>query len=137
MNKKSIKHFPAIGEATLSGVIVDCNIETGLAKNVESYIFGGQLKNTHKVLELGTGSGYQTAILSFLSRRVYTIERIKSLLTKAETIFENLKISNIVCKHGDGNLGWPEQIPLLGLNKIPLLGQKNPLLGLKSVLYLA
>ena len=42
----STKHYPAIGEATLSGVIVDCDIETGLAKNIESYIFGGQLKNT-------------------------------------------------------------------------------------------
>ena len=47
LKEKSTKHFPAIGEATLSGVIVDSNIETGLAKNVESYIFGGQLKNTH------------------------------------------------------------------------------------------
>ena len=44
--KKSVKHFPAIGEATLSGVIVDCNIETGLANKIESYIFGGQLSNT-------------------------------------------------------------------------------------------
>jgi len=47
LKEKSTKHFPAIGEATLSGVIVDCNIETGLAKNIESYIFGRQLKNTH------------------------------------------------------------------------------------------
>ena len=46
LKKKSIKHFPAIGEATLCGVIVDCNIETGLANNIESYIFGGQLNNT-------------------------------------------------------------------------------------------
>ena len=70
-----------------------------------------ELKKTHKVLEIGTGSGYQTSILSILSRRVYTIERIKSLLKKAEILFENLKISNIVCKHADGNLGWSEQIP--------------------------
>jgi len=46
MKKDSVKHFPAEGEATLSGVIVDCNIETGLANKVESYIFGGQLNNT-------------------------------------------------------------------------------------------
>ena len=46
MKKDSVKHFPAIGDATLSGVIVDCNIETGLAKNIYSYIFGGQLNNT-------------------------------------------------------------------------------------------
>jgi metallophosphoesterase (TIGR00282 family) len=46
MKKDSVKHFPAKGDATLSGVIVDCDIKTGLAINVESYIFGGQLKNT-------------------------------------------------------------------------------------------
>jgi metallophosphoesterase (TIGR00282 family) len=46
LKRKSEKHFPAIGEATLCGVIVDCNIETGLAVNIESYIFGDQLKNT-------------------------------------------------------------------------------------------
>ena len=45
MKKDSIKHFPAIGDATLSGVIVDCNIETGLANKIDSYIFGGQLNN--------------------------------------------------------------------------------------------
>ena len=44
--RDSVKHFPATGEATLSGVIVDCNLETGLANNVESYIFGGQLSKT-------------------------------------------------------------------------------------------
>ncbi|MDB0053815.1 TIGR00282 family metallophosphoesterase [Candidatus Pelagibacter sp.] len=46
LKKKSTKHFPAIGEATLCGVIIDCNIETGLADNIESYIYGSQLKNT-------------------------------------------------------------------------------------------
>ena len=47
MKKDSIKHYPATGEATLSGVIVECNIETGLANKIESYIFGGQLKNNN------------------------------------------------------------------------------------------
>tara|TARA_B100001057_G_scaffold364464_1_gene367306 strand:- start:4257 stop:5063 length:807 start_codon:yes stop_codon:yes gene_type:complete len=46
LKEKSVKHFPAIGDATLSGVIVECDLKTGLSKNVESYIFGGQLKNT-------------------------------------------------------------------------------------------
>ena len=70
-----------------------------------------QLKKSHKVLEIGTGSGYQCAILSLLSRRVYTIERIKLLLIKAEKIFSTLKLTNIVTKYADGNLGWKEQIP--------------------------
>tara|TARA_B110001452_G_scaffold260152_1_gene257352 strand:+ start:1027 stop:1830 length:804 start_codon:yes stop_codon:yes gene_type:complete len=46
MKRDSVKHFPAQGEATLSGVIVDCNVETGLADNIKSFIFGGQLNNT-------------------------------------------------------------------------------------------
>ena len=69
------------------------------------------LSDKHKVLELGTGSGYQSSILSLLTRRVYTIERIKSLLVTAENNFKKLKLTNIVTKHGDGNLGWSEQIP--------------------------
>ena len=70
-----------------------------------------EINQNHKILEIGTGSGYQSAILSKLARRVYTIERIKNLLTKAENIFKDLKISNIVSKYADGNLGWKEQIP--------------------------
>ena len=70
-----------------------------------------ELQKKHKVLEIGTGSGYQSSILSLLGRRVYTIERIKSLLVKAETNFKELKLTNIVTKHADGNLGWKEQIP--------------------------
>jgi len=70
-----------------------------------------ELEKNHKVLELGTGSGYQSSILSLLTRRVYTIERIKSLLVKAENNFKKLKLTNIVSKHADGNLGWKEQIP--------------------------
>ena len=63
------------------------------------------VESTHKVLEIGTGSGYQSAVLSKLVRRVYTIERIKNLLVKAENIFQELNISNIVPKYADGNLG--------------------------------
>ena len=70
-----------------------------------------ELTKTHKVLEIGTGCGYQTSIISLLSRRIYTIERIKSLLVNAENNFKLLKLSNIVSKHADGNLGWKEQIP--------------------------
>ncbi len=70
-----------------------------------------EVEKNHKILEIGTGSGYQSAVLSKLTRRVYTVERIKSLLIKAEIIFKELKISNIVSKYADGNLGWKEQIP--------------------------
>ena len=70
-----------------------------------------EVESSHKILEIGTGSGYQSAVLSKLVRRVYTIERIKNLLDKAANIFNELKISNIVTKYADGNLGWKEQIP--------------------------
>ena len=70
-----------------------------------------EVKNNHKVLEIGTGSGYQCAILSKLARRIYTIERIKNLHEKACKIFEELKLANIVSKYEDGNNGWIEQIP--------------------------
>ena len=65
----------------------------------------------HKVLEIGTGSGYQCAILSHLSRRVYTIERIKNLYDKSLSVFGILNLTNIVAKYDDGNKGWEEQIP--------------------------
>src|SRR5258708_26340716 len=64
-----------------------------------------------KVLEIGTGSGYQTAILAKLARRVYTIERHKPLLTEAETRLRKLRIHNLTAKLGDGWQGWPEQAP--------------------------
>ena len=70
-----------------------------------------EIQNNHKVLEIGTGSGYQCAILSKLARRVYTIERIKNLYEKSLKIFEELKLSNIVSRYQDGNDGWNEQIP--------------------------
>jgi protein-L-isoaspartate(D-aspartate) O-methyltransferase len=64
-----------------------------------------------KVLEVGTGSGYQTAVLAHLARRVYTIERHRPLMVKAEEMFAGLRLSNITTKVGDGTLGWPEQAP--------------------------
>ena len=70
-----------------------------------------EVQNTHKILEIGTGSGYQCAILSKLARRIYTIERIKNLHEKSSKIFEELNLTNIVSKYEDGNNGWLEQIP--------------------------
>mgnify|MGYP003135877432 FL=1 len=69
------------------------------------------LDKRRKVLEIGTGSGYQTAILARLSRRVYSIERYRNLLETAEKAFEELKITNITARVGDGYKGWPEQAP--------------------------
>jgi protein-L-isoaspartate(D-aspartate) O-methyltransferase len=70
-----------------------------------------QVTKSHKVLEIGTGSGYQTAVLSKLARRVYTIERFKSLLDEAEARFKHLRLHNITSKCADGSKGWKEQAP--------------------------
>src|SRR6185503_5022084 len=61
--------------------------------------------------EIGTGSGYQTAVLARLARRVYTIERHKPLLADAERRLAALRLPNITAKSGDGSRGWPEQAP--------------------------
>jgi protein-L-isoaspartate(D-aspartate) O-methyltransferase len=70
-----------------------------------------ELGERQNVLEIGTGSGYQTAVLAFLCRRVFTIERHRELLRGAERRFEKLRLRNIVCRFGDGAKGWPEQAP--------------------------
>ena len=70
-----------------------------------------ELDDRKIVLELGTGSGYQTAILASICRRVYTVERHAPLLQEAERRIDKLKIYNITTKVGDGTLGWQEQAP--------------------------
>ncbi len=70
-----------------------------------------ELKGDEKVLEIGTGSGYQAAILAELSREVYTIERIESLSKKAENVIRSLGYTNVFFRVGDGTLGWKEFSP--------------------------
>ncbi|MDO6727338.1 protein-L-isoaspartate(D-aspartate) O-methyltransferase [Cognatishimia sp. 1_MG-2023] len=64
-----------------------------------------------KVLEVGTGSGYQSAILSHLARRVYTVERHRRLVSGAQKVFEDLDLTNVTAFLSDGSFGWPEQAP--------------------------
>ncbi|RLF54950.1 MAG: protein-L-isoaspartate O-methyltransferase [Thermoplasmata archaeon] len=70
-----------------------------------------QLTGKEKTLEIGTGSGYQTAILAELSYRVYTIERIRDLMVKARQLLAELGYNNILFKAFDGTLGWKEHAP--------------------------
>jgi len=70
-----------------------------------------RVKPEHKVLEIGLGSGYQTAILSQLCRRVYAVERYKGLIKDAETRLAQYDVLNYVMRHGDGRYGWAGQAP--------------------------
>jgi len=70
-----------------------------------------KIEKNQKVLEIGTGSGYQTAVLAHLSRRVYSIERFRSLSQSAEARLQELRLHNVTLRVGDGHKGWPEQAP--------------------------
>lgn len=70
-----------------------------------------RLSDRTKVLEIGTGSGYQAAVLAKIARRVYTVERFPELLATAEARFAEMKLHNIHTRIGDGWKGWPEQAP--------------------------
>ena len=79
-----------------------------VARMTEAVIIGGR---PEKVLEIGTGCGYQTAVLSPLVGRIYSIERIQPLLDRARECLRDLGIRNVRLKHGDGYEGWPSQAP--------------------------
>ncbi len=64
-----------------------------------------------RVLEIGTGTGYQSAVLARLARRVYTMDRFRTLMAAAESRFKSLRLGNITTLVGDGMQGWPEQAP--------------------------
>ena len=68
-----------------------------------------------KVLEIGTGCGYQTAVLARLVPQVYTIERIDALHKRAGEHFQMLGLKNVHCRHGDGSRGWPDAAPFGGI----------------------
>lgn len=93
-----------------------------------------ELSGNERVLEIGTGSGYQAALLSHLARRVYTIERIPSLASRARKLFDSLGLTNISMKIDDGSVGWASEAPFdaiivtAGAPEIPraLVGQLSP-----------
>ncbi len=83
-----------------------------VAKMTEALLKGGDLE---KVLEVGTGSGYQTAVLSRLVKRVFSVERISALQNLARERFYTFKFNNIRLKHSDGNWGWEDNAPYDGI----------------------
>jgi protein-L-isoaspartate(D-aspartate) O-methyltransferase len=74
-----------------------------------------ELTGTERILEIGTGSGYQSAILSLLANRIYSIERISSLAGRARRLLDQLGMSNVNVKVGDGTIGWKDQAPFDGI----------------------
>ena len=87
-----------------------------------------ELGERHNALEIGTGSGYQAAVLARLCRRVFSIERHRELLRDAERRFGELHLRNIVCRCGDGTKGWPEQAPYDRVIVTAAAGQVPPTL---------
>jgi protein-L-isoaspartate(D-aspartate) O-methyltransferase len=102
-----------------------------VALMTEALFQGGKLS---RVLEVGTGCGYQTSILAQLSGRVYTVERIKGLQNRARRKMKLLGLRNVQFRHSDGGMGWPEQAPFDGIivtaspRRVPgeLLDQLSP-----------
>ena len=83
-----------------------------VARMTEAVLDGGK---PQKVLEVGTGSGYQAAILAHLVPTVFTVERIDELLKLARRRFHNMRLNNIYLRYADGHLGWPSQAPFDGI----------------------
>ncbi len=74
-----------------------------------------ELTGGERVLEIGTGSGYQTATLAELAKTIFTVERIQVLIQRAQKVLQNLGYENIFFLHGDGTKGWPEDSPFEGI----------------------
>ena len=83
-----------------------------VARMTEALLAGGPLAS---VLEVGTGCGYQTAVLAPLVGKVFTVERINALLVRARQRFRELGLRNVRAKHSDGSWGWPEHGPYEGI----------------------
>ncbi|HVC01565.1 MAG TPA: protein-L-isoaspartate(D-aspartate) O-methyltransferase [Steroidobacteraceae bacterium] len=120
-----IRHVPRhlfVDEALASRAYEDTALPIGygqtisqpyiVARMTEALITGGPLR---KVLEIGTGCGYQTAVLSVFATEIYTIERIEPLLGRARRNLRELKIRNVRCRHDDGIGGWPARAPFDGI----------------------
>jgi protein-L-isoaspartate(D-aspartate) O-methyltransferase len=90
---------------------IDCGQTISSPSVVGAMTAALELSDRHSVLEIGTGSGYQTAVLARLARRVTTIERFRTLIRSAERRWLALGIRNISAMPGDGALGWPRQAP--------------------------
>jgi protein-L-isoaspartate(D-aspartate) O-methyltransferase len=90
---------------------IDCGQTISAPVIVAMMTVALDVSDRDRVLEIGTGTGYQAAVLAKLCRRVYTIDRFRTLVQAAESRFRTLRLSNITTLVGDGIKGWPEQAP--------------------------
>jgi protein-L-isoaspartate(D-aspartate) O-methyltransferase len=119
---RAVPRHVFIDEALASRAYEDTALPIGYGQTIsQPYIVARmcqclrQGRPLHNVLEVGTGSGYQTAVLSRLAERVYTIERIDALLKRARLLLRRLGVLNAQFRHADGSQGWPEQAPFDGI----------------------
>jgi protein-L-isoaspartate(D-aspartate) O-methyltransferase len=120
---KEMPRHRFVDEALASRAYENTSLPIGFGQTISSPYMVARMteallqgrRSLGKVLEIGTGSGYQTAILARLADAVYTIERIDALLTRARWRFHRLRLANITTRHGDGANGWPEQAPFDGI----------------------
>ncbi len=119
---RSLPRHLFVDEALASRAYEDSSLPIGhgqtisqpyiVARMTEALLAGGP-RDT--VLEIGTGSGFQTAVLASLVRRVYSVERVADLYEKAERRLRGLKLRNVRLRHGDGHLGWSDYAPFDGI----------------------
>jgi len=102
----------SVGEAYSERALpIDCGQTISAPAIVGIMTAALEVSDRDRVLEIGTGSGYQAAVLAKLARRVYTVDRFRTLVSAAEQRFAALNLSNITTRVGDGMKGWPEQAP--------------------------
>lgn len=110
-----------VDEAMSNRAYEDCALPIGygqtisqpliVARMTEAVLGGPDEPRPEKVLEIGTGSGYQAAILAMLVKQVFTVERLEPLYKKANQLLHRLRLSNVRCAYSDGTAGWPENAP--------------------------
>ncbi len=114
---KSIPRHIFVDEALAHRAYEDSSLPIGFGQTISQPYVVALMTQTvleaapQRVLEIGTGSGYQSAVLASLVRRVYSVERIKGLIDRAKDRLSALKLRNVLIKYDDGNMGWPQQGP--------------------------
>lgn len=114
---KTVPRHIFVDEALAHRAYEDSSLPIGFGQTISQPFVVALMTQTiletapQRVLEIGTGSGYQSAILAQLVRRVYSVERIKGLINRAKERLAALKMRNVLIKYDDGNMGWPQQGP--------------------------